>query len=137
MGTKAPSKCPACGSISDWVCTGESKKGISAGKAVGGAVIAGPVGAVVGGALGKKKYTYYCRSCNFREDYDEKATPPSIPAADYAKKGYDNNNFNNSPFSAAEQKKAAQDNSDVGCILTAIAVVFLLIVLFASLGGCH
>lgn len=113
MGTKAPSKCPACGSISDWVCTGESKKGISAGKAVGGAIIAGPVGAVVGGALGKRKYTYYCRSCNFREDYDEKKDPQPIPL-----------------YPKNENQEDSDDDNETGYVLFCIALAVICILIF-------
>lgn len=65
----APSKCPACGESAGWSCVGESKKGFSVGKAAAGAILLGPIG-LAGGALGKKKQTYYCRNCGFREDYD-------------------------------------------------------------------
>ena len=43
-------------------------KGFSAGKAAAGAILLGPVG-LVGGALGKKTATYYCRECGFKNDY--------------------------------------------------------------------
>jgi hypothetical protein len=39
------------------------------GKAAAGGLLLGPIG-LVGGALGKKKKTYYCQNCGFREDYD-------------------------------------------------------------------
>jgi DNA-directed RNA polymerase subunit RPC12/RpoP len=65
---KAPAKCPACGSIAGWKHVGEEKKGFSVGKAAAGAVLLGPIG-LVGGALGKKKESYYCTECGFRNDY--------------------------------------------------------------------
>lgn len=65
---KAPKACPACGSRTDWVPVGTEKKGFSVGKAAAGAVLLGPIG-LVGGALGKKKETYYCKNCGFRNDY--------------------------------------------------------------------
>ena len=43
---------------------GERKGGFSGGKAVAGAIIAGPVG-VAAGALGKKKITYQCKKCGY------------------------------------------------------------------------
>ena len=46
-----------------------SNKGFSVGKAAVGAIRLGPVG-LVGGALGKKKVTYYCGKCNFSHEYD-------------------------------------------------------------------
>ena len=65
---KAPLCCPACGSRTGWVKVSSGKKGFSVGKAAAGAVLLGPVG-LVGGALGKKTETYYCKNCGFRNDY--------------------------------------------------------------------
>lgn len=42
----------------------ERKGGFSGGKAVLGAVIAGPIG-LAAGALGKKKVTYVCNQCGY------------------------------------------------------------------------
>ena len=67
--SKAPMVCPACGSRLDWVKVDTGNKGFSVGKAAAGAVLLGPLG-LVGGALGKKKETYYCKKCGFRNDYD-------------------------------------------------------------------
>lgn len=72
MASKAPSKCPACGSESEWVHVNESNKGFSVGKAAGGGCILGPIGLLFGG-LGKTQHTYFCRSCGFKEDYDKEA----------------------------------------------------------------
>lgn len=69
MANKAPAQCPSCGERAGWKCTGESNKGFSVGKAAAGGLLLGPIG-LVGGALGKKKKTYYCQNCGFREDYD-------------------------------------------------------------------
>ena len=68
MASEATDKCPACGEVEGWVMVDESKKGFSAGKAAAGAILLGPVG-LVGGALGKKTATYYCRECGFKNDY--------------------------------------------------------------------
>lgn len=38
------------------------------GKAAAGAILLGPVG-LVGGALGKKKQSYYCGKCGFNHEY--------------------------------------------------------------------
>ena len=65
----APSCCPACGERQGWKKVDSGNKGFSVGKAAVGAVLLGPVG-LVGGALGKKKVTYYCIKCNFQHDYD-------------------------------------------------------------------
>lgn len=43
---------------------GERTGGFSGGKAVVGAVIAGPIG-IAAGALGKKKITYQCSNCGY------------------------------------------------------------------------
>ena len=56
---------------SGWSSVDQSNKGFSVGKAAVGAVLLGPVG-LVGGALGKKTVTYYCRNCGFRNDYKPK-----------------------------------------------------------------
>ena len=69
MANNAPAVCPSCGERVGWKCTGESSKGFSVGKAAAGGLLLGPIG-LVGGALGKKKKTYYCQKCGFREDYD-------------------------------------------------------------------
>lgn len=64
----SPIACPACGSTSGWKKVQTSNKGFSVGKAAAGAALLGPIG-LVGGALGKKKDTYYCTNCGFRNDY--------------------------------------------------------------------
>lgn len=66
---KAPSCCPACGSIHEWKKTNTCSKGFSAEKAAVGTAIAGAARAVVGGAMGRKVDTYYCTCCGFTEDY--------------------------------------------------------------------
>ena len=65
----APSKCPMCGEMTKWKKVDTSNKGFSVGKAAAGAILLGPVG-LLGGALGKKKVTYYCGKCNFNHEYD-------------------------------------------------------------------
>ena len=65
----APQKCPVCGEEIKWIRVEESKKGFSVGKAAIGGLLLGPVG-LVGGALGKKKATYYCANCGFQHEYD-------------------------------------------------------------------
>ena len=65
----APNQCPMCYETTKWKKVDESKKGFSVGKAVGGAVLFGPIG-LVGGALGKKKEYYCCGNCGFEHDYD-------------------------------------------------------------------
>lgn len=66
--SKAPTKCPMCGERSKWKNVGTDKKGFSVGKAAAGGVLLGPVG-LIGGALGKKRSTYYCGSCGFKHEY--------------------------------------------------------------------
>ncbi len=64
----APVRCPVCGEVQRWVLVDTSNKGFSVGKAAAGAVLLGPVG-LVGGALGKKKKTYFCGKCKFQHEY--------------------------------------------------------------------
>lgn len=68
MASKAPKKCPMCGETNLWKNVGEDKKGFSVGKAAVGGILLGPVG-LVGGALGKKKATFYCGKCGFSHEY--------------------------------------------------------------------
>jgi hypothetical protein len=65
---EAPSECPMCGEFENWKKIDTQNKGFSVGKAAIGGVLLGPVG-LVGGALGKKKSTYYCGKCKFSHEY--------------------------------------------------------------------
>ena len=55
--------CPKCG-IRFLTPVSERTGGFSGGKALAGAIIAGPIG-LAAGALGKKKKTYRCEYCNY------------------------------------------------------------------------
>lgn len=55
--------CPKC-RIGYMQAVGERKGGFSGGKAVLGAVIAGPIG-IAAGALGRKKTMYQCNRCGY------------------------------------------------------------------------
>lgn len=56
------SKCPSCGSyLTDVVAV--RNDGFSAGKAVLGTALFGPLGGAVGGFSGEKKTTYKCQKC--------------------------------------------------------------------------
>ena len=55
--------CPSC-YIGTMRAVSERTGGFSAGKAVIGAVVAGPVG-IAAGALGKKKTLYRCDRCGY------------------------------------------------------------------------
>lgn len=55
--------CPKC-RLGYLTATGERKGGFSGGKALAGAVIAGPIG-LAAGALGRKKITYTCNRCGY------------------------------------------------------------------------
>ena len=57
------------GEYFNWKKVGEETKGFSAGKAIGGAILFGPIG-LVGGALCKKKASYCCGKCGFTYEYD-------------------------------------------------------------------
>src|SRR5699024_6451865 len=65
---KAPKKCPMCNEEKGWKLVGEDKTGFSGGKSAAGAILFGPVG-LVGGALGKKRKTYACANCQFKQEY--------------------------------------------------------------------
>lgn len=68
--SKAPLACPKCHSIGKWKKIDRTRKGFSAGKAVVGTMIAGPIGTVIGGGMGKKKAYYCCMKCGFEHEYD-------------------------------------------------------------------
>lgn len=55
--------CPKCGR-GFMNAVGERTGGFSGGKALLGAVIAGPIG-LAAGALGKKKTLYQCKNCGY------------------------------------------------------------------------
>jgi len=55
--------CPKC-KIGFLEAVSERRGGFSGGKAVLGAVIAGPIG-LAAGALGRKKTTYQCKRCGY------------------------------------------------------------------------
>lgn len=57
------STCPKC-FLGYMQAVGERTGGFSGGKAVVGAIIAGPIG-LAAGALGKKKITYRCNRCGY------------------------------------------------------------------------
>ncbi len=64
MAKSAPTECPKCRAAYAMRPIGERQGGFSGGKAVVGAIIAGPIG-VAAGALGKKKTTYQCAKCGY------------------------------------------------------------------------
>ncbi|MBQ4316945.1 MAG: hypothetical protein IJC20_01735 [Clostridia bacterium] len=55
--------CPKC-HLGYLKAVGERTGGFSGGKAVLGAIVAGPIG-LAAGALGKKKVTYQCERCGY------------------------------------------------------------------------
>lgn len=62
-------KCPRCGSI-EFQVLGNDGKPLSAGKALVGDMIAGPSGAIIGAAMGKKgKYQALCSKCGKRFEF--------------------------------------------------------------------
>lgn len=65
----APNKCPVCNSR-NWIKIDSDTKGVSAGKAVVGGVLLGPIG-LAAGLLGKKYSTYYCKDCAFKQEYKD------------------------------------------------------------------
>ncbi|MDE6276437.1 MAG: hypothetical protein K2M75_07895 [Clostridia bacterium] len=66
----APEKCPICGEEPGWKRIDEQKKGFSAGKALAGGILLGPIG-LVGGLFGKKKALYICTKCGFQHEYSD------------------------------------------------------------------
>lgn len=58
-------KCPKCKSTNVQVL-GQEKKGFSAGKAVGGALLTGGIGLLAGFAGKKGKYEVFCGDCGYR-----------------------------------------------------------------------
>ena len=73
MATIAPPSCPICGAqfFNGWGPEQTYKEPLSAGKAVVGGILAGPVGAVVGAAMGKKMVVYSCKKCGFSQSYKQ------------------------------------------------------------------
>lgn len=69
MGEKAPKKCPRCKSQLTWQPVQKGRVGASAGKAIVGAALFGPLGALAG--KGKKKVIYQCAQCGFIGEYDD------------------------------------------------------------------
>ena len=63
---KAGLMCPRCGST-DVVRIGTTGSPVSVGKAIVGGAVAGPTGAVIGAALGKRGHPLYvCKTCGNR-----------------------------------------------------------------------
>lgn len=64
MATKY-TKCPNCGARGSMEKASYQRTKFSIKKATIGSVVAGPLGMLVGGSLGNKKYTYRCNECGF------------------------------------------------------------------------
>ena len=58
-------RCPKCKSTNG-VVMGNDKKGFSAGKAIGGALLTGGIGLLAGFAGKKGKYDMFCQDCSTR-----------------------------------------------------------------------
>lgn len=58
-------KCPKCGGTKIQVL-GNDRKGFSAGKAIGGALLTGGIGLLAGFAGKKGKYEVFCTDCGNR-----------------------------------------------------------------------
>ena len=68
--SKAPKFCPMCHKFGSLKRVDKTRKGLSAGKAIVGGVLIGPIGSIVGASMGKKKATYVCKNCGFEHEYD-------------------------------------------------------------------
>lgn len=64
----APIKCPVCNEKDGWLKVDERKKGFSLGKAAVGGFLFGGLG-LLGGILGKKRQSYFCKKCGFKHEY--------------------------------------------------------------------
>lgn len=69
MKVNAPYECPVCGEKDGWKFVETSRRGFSAGKAVVGGMLFGPLGLLVG-IMGKRKVLFCCRKCGFSNYYD-------------------------------------------------------------------
>lgn len=69
--SRAPNCCPVCGASNNdrWIKIDESNKGFSIAKALFGGFLFGHYG-LLGGFLGSKKETYFCKRCGFKHEYD-------------------------------------------------------------------
>lgn len=70
-------KCPKCASEQIYA----NKKGFSAGKAVGGAILVGGVG-LAAGAIGRNKVQLTCMRCGHKFKPGEQLPPPKIKMPD-------------------------------------------------------
>lgn len=61
---ETPVRCPRCGKNFTMRPDGESKGGVSVGKAAVGGLLLGPIG-LLAGALGKKKTIFVCINCGY------------------------------------------------------------------------
>ena len=66
----APNRCPMCNDVYGWKRVDTERKGFSVGKAAIGGLLLGPVG-LLGGAIGKRKSTYFCGKCGFKHEYTD------------------------------------------------------------------
>ena len=71
MAMQAPTACPICGTpiFQGWAPTQSYKEPLSAGKAVIGGILAGPVGAIAGAAMGKNLTIWSCSRCGYSNTY--------------------------------------------------------------------
>ena len=63
-------KCPNCGARGTMEKASQQKTKFSMSKAFIGTFLAGPLGMLVGGAMGNKKITYRCEECGFEIEPD-------------------------------------------------------------------
>lgn len=63
-------KCPNCGEKGTMKKARCQRTKFSVKKAAVGSLFGGPIGMLIGGALGNKKYTYRCSNCGFEQEPD-------------------------------------------------------------------
>lgn len=95
--------CPHCGSSQ----LTANKKGFGAGKALTGAVLTGGIG-LLAGFIGSGKVKVTCLKCGSKWDAGELRTTPLPPKI--------------------ENKDNKDDNSALGCVVFAVAVIIVIII---------
>ncbi|MBN8833746.1 MAG: hypothetical protein BGO53_08975 [Sphingobacteriales bacterium 39-19] len=116
----APIRCPKCTSTQ----VTANKKGFSAGKAIGGALLTGGIG-LLAGAIGSGKIRITCLSCGHRFKPGEGAAPKPIE-----KKSEIENVEDIEPGQKTDEK--APEISNTGCMIGLVLIAIVLYYFFAK-----